>query len=475
MTKKNKDSKKGNPLLIPFIILLVITAYLIGLTTKNQVILPEENNITQKTCDMEKTQEKTERCVVYIKSNLGSGTGVILDNGYIVTNKHVIEGENNFKIVDFNNKELSTKFWNYSEITDLAIFKLNESHEGCELNLENPKKGEDVIAIGYPREIFQTLEASVTKGTISKIAKDEYNNIYIKTDTAINPGNSGGPLINKCGIIGINTLKAAENLKLENVGYAISVITINNQLASLIENGGNKIPPKVNNYSQKFSYYDEIPSQQNVLTQQQINNLISVRNKVNNIRKYWEQYSGGEFDQRMVDQIKDMLARISNITELIFPKIINGETITNEDVKLIENLPNMINELVSYENNLGIKRDDLGYYFYQCKNNTCAKTYGLQKDKCKSSYECIPKLEYHYECRNMTCQRVEGKGENSCYINSDCYHYVCKNKSCVKVEGKGTNECYSDYSCKHNECIDGKCVEVEGPGVNSCFSDYSCK
>jgi hypothetical protein len=476
---QKKVSHYSNPLLLPFIILIIIVAYLLGnidFLKKNHNLKTQETSLkSQSQCDLNLTKKQVEKCTVYIKTNLGSGSGFILDNGYIITNRHVIEQSDNIKVFDYLENSISSTFWNYSQQTDLAILKINEPRPGCNLNLNLPDKGATVIAIGFPDELFKTLEATYAQGVISKFVTDKDDNLLIKTDTPINPGNSGGPLTDACGIIGINTYKYNKS-GIENVGYAISTTSINNQLNQLIETGGNISIPESEYVPAEFSdYYDEAPTDVNGLTQEQIQIIGGYKETIKLIKSAWDNYSSADFDNNTTDQIKDLVARISNVTENIFPKILNQQKLNSEEINFVSSFVSMYNQLITYETNLGLKRDLAGYYYYDCLNRSCIKNYGIAKNKCSSAYDCIPKVYYHYECQNMSCERIEGQGENTCYLSSDCYHYSCDNMQCKQVEGKGTNECYSDYSCYHNECLNGACVKVAGSGTSTCYSDYSCQ
>lgn len=156
--------------------------------------------------------------VVSIKTNLGSGSGFIYneDNGYIITNYHVIAGILNGHITTSNGKNHPFQIIGINSKADLAVVRINDSNIK-ELKLSSKSQiGEKVIAVGNPGG----LDFSVTQGIISSTERiDSDRNIYLQIDAPINPGNSGGPLINSNGeVIGINTLKISE---FEGIGFAI--------------------------------------------------------------------------------------------------------------------------------------------------------------------------------------------------------------------------------------------------------------
>ncbi len=162
----------------------------------------------------------------------GIGSGVIFsEDGYVLTNYHVIENANQVKVIFSTGQEVTAKVVNYDADADLAVVKITEDVEMpgvAELgNSDNLKAGEDVIAIGNP--LGKEYLGSVTNGIISAVNRDvdlsgngKKTNL-IQTNAAINPGNSGGPLINASGqVIGINTAKIqAEGV--EGIGFAIPI------------------------------------------------------------------------------------------------------------------------------------------------------------------------------------------------------------------------------------------------------------
>ncbi len=157
--------------------------------------------------------------VVTVYTDLGFGTGfVYTDDGYIITNYHVIDGVKKITVICADGRELEAELIDGDELSDVAVVRVK--------NLGIPKLavgdsdalrvGEDVIAIGTPNDV--EYAGTVTKGIISgvkrkvRIYEDEgylsKTMEMIQTDTTLNHGNSGGPLINMRGeVIGINTMK----------------------------------------------------------------------------------------------------------------------------------------------------------------------------------------------------------------------------------------------------------------------------
>jgi 2-alkenal reductase len=140
----------------------------------------------------------------------GIGSGVIInDQGYIVTNAHVVEGEQGISVAFNNGKKVVTaKVVGVDKTGDLAVLKVDGPVPAVAKFGDSSKLqvGETVIAIGAALGDFRN---SVTKGIVSGLNRtvDNSPSVYVQTDTPINHGNSGGPLLNLRGeIVGINTL-----------------------------------------------------------------------------------------------------------------------------------------------------------------------------------------------------------------------------------------------------------------------------
>ena len=158
--------------------------------------------------------------MVSIRTNVGQGTGfIITDDGYIVTNAHVLAGGSEVHSITYELEMIETEFIGYDLILDIALLKIPGNPVALEFgDSDDIQIGEKVIAIGNPLG----LQFSVTEGIVSAVDRTGPNGLdaYIQTDAALNPGNSGGPLINKEGkVIGINNFKAGGGS--ENIGFAL--------------------------------------------------------------------------------------------------------------------------------------------------------------------------------------------------------------------------------------------------------------
>ena len=160
---------------------------------------------------------------VTIKTNFGLGSGFIISNdGYILTNDHVINSAEKIEVIFDNGFSFEAKVVRTNEAKDVALIKIpGNGFKPLRINpaTELTATGTEVLAIGTPENI--KLGQTVTKGIISgKREIDE--NIFLQTDVAINSGNSGGPLINSVTgeVIGIVAAKIKAK-GVEGLGFAI--------------------------------------------------------------------------------------------------------------------------------------------------------------------------------------------------------------------------------------------------------------
>lgn len=162
---------------------------------------------------------------------VGTGSGFIYkkeDKGYILTNNHVIDSANAYKVLLQNGEEVDAKLLGADEYSDLAVLSIDKDKVTKVAKLGDSDLiivGNTVFTVGSP--MGSDYNGSVTRGIIS--AKDrtvENGDVVtkvIQTDAAINPGNSGGPLVNLAGeVIGITSMKLASE-EVEGMGFAIPI------------------------------------------------------------------------------------------------------------------------------------------------------------------------------------------------------------------------------------------------------------
>lgn len=159
----------------------------------------------------------------------GFGTGIIYtDNGYILTNAHVVDGASKISVTDHNEKTYSAKLVGSDADSDTAVIKIDASGLTPAEFGQSSKvvPGDYVIAIGTPYDT--NLAYTATEGMVSALREGlnfpelGYTLDLIQHDAAINSGNSGGPLVNIYGqVIGINSIKISGTY--ENLGFALQI------------------------------------------------------------------------------------------------------------------------------------------------------------------------------------------------------------------------------------------------------------
>ena len=159
----------------------------------------------------------------YKQSGLGSGV-IVRENGYILTNNHVIKDADEIKVILSDTREFTGKVVGTDQKTDLAVIKINaENLPAIRIgNSEELKVGETVLAIGNPFGLTATVTTGIVSATgRANVGIADYED-FIQTDAAINPGNSGGALVNIRGeLIGINTAIFSTTGGYQGVGFAI--------------------------------------------------------------------------------------------------------------------------------------------------------------------------------------------------------------------------------------------------------------
>lgn len=185
-----------------------------------------------------------------------SGSGFVYktdDNyGYILTNHHVIDGNERLVITMSNDKQVEGTVLGSDEYLDLAVVRINKEAvvEVAKLGTsDNSNVGDTVITVGTP--VGYEYRGTVTRGTLSgknrmvEVSVKSVNDFVMKVlqiDAAINPGNSGGPLVNVKGeVIGINSLKLVKD-EVEGMGFAIPIEDAIKYLPEL-ENGKEIVRP----------------------------------------------------------------------------------------------------------------------------------------------------------------------------------------------------------------------------------------
>ena len=180
-------------------------------------------------------------------TSAAAGSGFILtEDGYILTNYHVVENSNSITVAMYNGDTYDAALIGYDESNDVAVLKIDAQGLSPVVlgDSDNLNVGDSVVAIGNP---LGELTFSLTAGAVSALNRDVTMSSgstqeLIQTDCAINSGNSGGALFNLYGeVIGITNAKysssSSSSASIDNIGFAIPINHVKNIITSIIEKG----------------------------------------------------------------------------------------------------------------------------------------------------------------------------------------------------------------------------------------------
>ena len=210
----------------------------VKVTVRSQVA-SQPNNIFDFFFGYEGTPQQRERT--------GSGSGVIIrDDGYIVTNNHVIDHASEIEVTLNNNQTYPATLVGTDPATDVAIIKIDA--EGLPTipfgDSDKLRLGEWVLAIGSPYDLRSTITAGIVsaKGRSMPNYTGEFKiESFIQTDAAVNPGNSGGALVDKAGnLVGINTAIISQTGSFSGYSFAVPSNIVRKIAYDLIDYGSVK-------------------------------------------------------------------------------------------------------------------------------------------------------------------------------------------------------------------------------------------
>lgn len=221
-----------------------------SITTTNQKFQPV--GLSPEILDFTEAADKTIHSVVHVKNvsymtsrtnplleffygykggqqaQVGTGSGVIIsEDGYIVTNNHVIKDASEIEITLNNKKSYKAKLIGTDSKMDIALLKIDTGEKlpySTFGDSDNIRVGEWVLAVGNPYNLTSTVTAGIVSAKARNLGMAAQSDIqsFIQTDAAVNPGNSGGALVNTNGeLIGINTM--ISSMTGSYVGYSFAV------------------------------------------------------------------------------------------------------------------------------------------------------------------------------------------------------------------------------------------------------------
>ena len=172
----------------------------------------------------------------------GLGSGVVMtQDGYILTNNHVVDGASNVTVTLADKREFKAKVIGTDPKSDIAVIKIDGTNLPCMTIADSSKVqvGDYALAVGDPFGVGQTVTMGIVSATgRSHLGIEDYED-FIQTDAAINPGNSGGALVNDRGeLIGINTAIIAHGSEgNQGIGFAIPANMARNVMQQIVEHG----------------------------------------------------------------------------------------------------------------------------------------------------------------------------------------------------------------------------------------------
>lgn len=179
-----------------------------------------------------------------IPEQRASGSGVVISNdGYIVTNNHVVDGADEINVTLTNRKSYKATVVGVDPNSDIAVIKIDAANLPYLVygNSDDIKLGQWVLAVGYPLNLDVTITAGIVSAKARSIGinkGDRPVESFIQTDAAVNPGNSGGALINTNGeLIGINSAIASPTGSYAGYSYAIPVNMVKKIVNDLLKFG----------------------------------------------------------------------------------------------------------------------------------------------------------------------------------------------------------------------------------------------
>lgn len=205
----------------------------------------------------------------------GSGSGVIVtDDGYIVTNNHVIQDASEIEVTLNDNRKYAAEIVGTDPSTDLAVLKITEKNlQPINIgNSDDIQIGEWVLAVGNPFNLTSTVTAGIVSAkarNINLLSDRSQADLvpiesFIQTDAAVNPGNSGGALVNAKGeLVGINTAIASRTGSYTGYSFAIPVNLVKKVMKDLIDYGVVQrgfLGVQITNVTQELKEENELPN-----------------------------------------------------------------------------------------------------------------------------------------------------------------------------------------------------------------------
>ena len=184
--------------------------------------------------------ESIQAGVVQVTTDSGGASGfIITSDGLVVTNEHVVSGENHVGVWLTNGRRYDADVLETDATSDLALVRIDGGGGFQAIAVGDPnavRMGDEVLALGFPLADTIGTNLTVTRGIVSS-TRTENGVLLLQTDASLNPGNSGGPLVNANGeVIGVNTSRVEETdagRPVTNIGFSVSISELERRLPTL--------------------------------------------------------------------------------------------------------------------------------------------------------------------------------------------------------------------------------------------------
>lgn len=197
----------------------------------------DDRRFSQRDDDRDDKRKKRRK----LRRGMSQGSGFFVsDDGYIVTNNHVVENGSKFTIVMHDGKEHEARLIGADKRSDLAVLKIDDVADKftyVSFGEKDPRIGDWVVAVGNPFGLGGTVTSGIVSARGREIGANRYDD-FIQIDAAVNKGNSGGPAFNLNGeVIGVNTAIFSPSGGNVGIAFAIPADTAQEIVTDLIENG----------------------------------------------------------------------------------------------------------------------------------------------------------------------------------------------------------------------------------------------
>ena len=209
-----------------------------------EVVHINSSDSNQQLTELFKEVDEAVVSITTLGTSNAQGSGFVYsEDGYIVTNQHVVEGAENVRVTFTDGSSQRAEVVGTDENNDLAVLSVNKNDlNAVELgNLSDVRVGQTAVAVGNPFGLRGTMTSGIISQQGRMLPTDTGFSIpnVLQTDAAINPGNSGGPLLNVQGeLIGVNTAINSRTGTFSGIGFAIPVNIVKNVVPDMIEEGG---------------------------------------------------------------------------------------------------------------------------------------------------------------------------------------------------------------------------------------------